>query len=415
MTRAPRGDELRQPSVTHGSPYHTNSALHPVIGLLEQITRLDRNEAPQAQLIKLEAVLGRANHRLDEVVPLLAALLSIPIGERYPALILTPEVQKRRTLQALVDQLVGLAAKQPVLAVHEDVHWIDPSTLELLGIMVERVRQLPVLVLITFRPEFQPPWTRQAHVTALTLGRLGRRQGSELVSRVTGDKPLPAEIIEQILARTDGVPLYVEELTRTVMERAPAAITADALPETLRDLLMERLDRLPLGRTVVQTASVIGRSFGFEDLQGLLHTASEDLVRTLDFAVSAGVLLQRGFPPQATYAFKHFLIRDAAYETLLIRRRRELHRTLAETLEQRPEKSCPPELIAQHFAAAGMPDRAFPLFFGLVARRTRTARSRRVSPISTRPRPSSTSCALLDREIRPNCNFRSRAERCCLP
>ena len=170
-------------------------------------------------------MLGRASDRLDEVVPLLAALLGVPTGERYPALTLTPEVQKRRTLQALVDQLAGLAAQQPVLALYEDVHWIDPSTLELLGLVIERIRRLPVLVLITFRPEFQPPWTGQAHVTTLTMSRLGRRQGADLVARVTGDKPLPAEIVEQIVARTDGVPLFVEELTKTVLE---SGLLADA-------------------------------------------------------------------------------------------------------------------------------------------------------------------------------------------
>ena len=172
------GDEPYTPLSHYCSPYHTNSALYPVIGLLERAARLDRDEPPEAQLAKLEAVLGRSSDRLDEVVPLLAALLGVPTGERYPALTLTPEVQKRRTLQALVDQLAGLAAQQPVLALYEDVHWIDPSTLELLGLVIERVRQLPVLVLITFRPEFQPPWTGQAHVTTLTMSRLGRRQGA---------------------------------------------------------------------------------------------------------------------------------------------------------------------------------------------------------------------------------------------
>ena len=180
-------------------------------------------------------------------MPLLAALLGVPTGERYPALTLTPEVQKRRTMQALVDQLAALAAQQPVLALYEDVHWIDPSTLELLGLVIERIRQLPVLALITFRPEFQPPWTGQAHVTTLTMSRLGRRQGADLVARVTGDKPLPAEIVEQIVARTDGVPLFVEELTKTVLESGLLADAGDhyelsgplpplAIPTTLHEL-----------------------------------------------------------------------------------------------------------------------------------------------------------------------------------
>ena len=219
--RAPRATWLTSPTppLSHFcSPYHTNSALYPVIGLLERAARLDRDEPPEAQLAKLEALLVRSSDRLDEVVPLLAALLGVPTGERYPALTLTPEVQKRRTLQALVDQLAALAARQPVLVLYEDVHWIDPSTLELLDLVIERIRQLPVLALITFRPEFQPPWTGRAHVTTLTMSRLGRRQGADLVARVTGDKPLPTAIVEQIVARTDGVPLFVEELTKAVLE-----------------------------------------------------------------------------------------------------------------------------------------------------------------------------------------------------
>jgi predicted ATPase len=218
-------DEPYTPLSHYCSPYHTNSALHPVIDLLERAMRLDRDEPPKEELAKLEAALARSSDRLEEVVPLLAALLGVPTGDRYPALALTPEVQKRRTMQALVDQLAGLAARQPVLALYEDAHWIDPSTLELLGLVVEGIRQLPVLVLITFRPEFQPPWTGQAHVTTLTMSRLGRRQGADLVARVTGEKPLPAEIVEQIVARTDGVPLFVEELTKTVLE---SGLLADA-------------------------------------------------------------------------------------------------------------------------------------------------------------------------------------------
>ncbi len=201
------GDEPYTPLSHYCSPYHTNSALHPVIALLERAARLDREEPPEAKLAKLEAVLAEATENLAEVMPLLAALLGVPTGARYPALALTPEVQKRRTLQALVDHLAGLAAQHPVLALYEDVHWIDPSTLELLGLVIERARQLPVLALITFRLEFTPPWTGQSHATTLTMSRLGRRQGADLVARVTGAKPLPAEIVEQIVARTDGVPL----------------------------------------------------------------------------------------------------------------------------------------------------------------------------------------------------------------
>ena len=253
------GDEPYTPLSHYCSPYHTNSALHPVIELLERAARLDRDDPPEAAARQARGGARRDGRAADEVVPLLAALLGVPTGERYPALTLTPEVQKRRTLRALVDQLAGLAAQQPVLALYEDVHWIDPSTLELLGLVIERIRQLPVLVLITFRPEFQPPWTGQAHVTSLAMSRLGRRQGADLVARVTGEKPLPAEIVEQIVARTDGVPLFVEELTKTVLESGLLADAGDhyelsgplpplAIPATLHDSLMARLDRLGAGQ-----------------------------------------------------------------------------------------------------------------------------------------------------------------------
>ncbi len=207
------GGEPYTPLSLFCSPYHTNSAFHPVIAQLERAARLDRGEPLAAQLAKLETLLAPSSERLDEAMPLVADLLGVPSGERYSALALTPEVQKRRTLEALVDQLACLAAQQPVLVLYEDVHWIDPSTLELLGLVIERILRLRVLALITFRPEFQPPWTGHAHVTTLTMSRLGRRQGADLVARVTGDKPLPSEIVEQIVARTDGVPLFVEELT----------------------------------------------------------------------------------------------------------------------------------------------------------------------------------------------------------
>ena len=245
-------------------------------------------------------------------------------------------MQKRRTLQALVDQLAGLAAQQPVLALYEDVHWIDPSTLELLGLVIERIRQLPVLVLITFRPEFQPPWTGQAHVTTLTMSRLGRRQGADLVARVTGDKPLPAEIVEQIVARTDGVPLFVEELTKTVLESGLLADAGDryelsgplpplAIPTTLHDSLMARLDRLAPVKEVAQIGAVIGREFSHELLAAVSPLSEAELSAALDQLVSSELVFRRGTPPEATYTFKHALVQDAAYQSLLTDPTHRLH------------------------------------------------------------------------------------------
>ena len=365
------GDEPYTPLSHYCSPYHTNSALHPVIGLLERATRLDRDDPPEQQLAKLEAVLARSSDRLDEVVPLLAALLGLPTNERYPALTLTPEMQKRRTLQALVEQLAGLATQQPVLALYEDVHWIDPSTLELLALVIARIRQLPVLVLITFRPEFQAPWTGQAHVTMLTMSRLGRRQGADLVARVTGDKPLPAAIVEQIVARTDGVPLFVEELTKTVLESGLLADAGDhyelsgplpplAIPTTLHDSLMARLDRLAPVKEVAQIGAVIGREFSHELLAAVAPMSTNLLGDALEQLVNSELVFRRGAPPDATYSFKHALVQDVAYSSLLKSRRQQFHGRIAHVLEERfPETAATqPELLAHHFTEAHQIERA---------------------------------------------------------
>jgi class 3 adenylate cyclase/tetratricopeptide (TPR) repeat protein len=365
------GDEPYTPLSYYCSPYHTNSALYPVIGLLERAAQLAHDDPPEARLVKLEAVLARASDPLDEVVPLIAALLEVPTGERYPALTLTPEVQKRRTLQALVDQLAGLAAQQPVLALYEDVHWVDPSTLELLDLLVERIQPLHALVLITFRPEFQPPWTGQAHVTALTMSRLGRRQGADLVARVTGNKTLPAEIVEQIVARTDGVPLFVEELTKTVLESGLLADKGDhyelsgplpplAIPTTLHDSLMARLDRLAPVKEIAQTAAVIGREFSHELLAALSPLSEADLSSALGQLVAAELIFRRGTPPEATYSFKHALVQDAAYQSLLKSKRQQLHARIAEALEEEFPNvgETGPEVLARHLTEAGQAERA---------------------------------------------------------
>jgi tetratricopeptide (TPR) repeat protein len=317
-------------------------------------------------------VLG-ASDRLGEVVPLLAALLGVPTGERYTALTLTPEMQKRRTLQALVDQLAALAARQPVLALYEDVHWIDPSTLELLGIVIERIRQLPVLALITFRPEFQPPWTGQAHVTMLTMSRLGRRQGADLVARVTGDKPLPGAIVEQIVARTDGVPLFVEELTKTVLESGLLTDAGDhyelsgplpplAIPTTLHDSLMARLDRLAPVKEVAQIGAVIGREFSHQLLAAVAPMSANLLGDALEQLVNSELVFRRGTPPEATYSFKHALVQDAAYQSLLKSKRQQLHARIAQALEQQFSDvgDAAPEVLAQHLTDAGLMAQAIP-------------------------------------------------------
>jgi class 3 adenylate cyclase/predicted ATPase len=361
------GDEPYTPLSLYCSPYHTNSALYPVIAQLERAARLERDQPPEAQLARLEALLSRSSERLDEVVPLLAALLGIPAGERYPALARTPEAQKRRTLRALVDQLAALAAQQPVLALYEDVHWIDPSTLELLSLVIERIPQLRVLILITFRPDFQPPWTGQAHATTLTMNRLGRRQGADLIARVTGDKPLPAAVVEQIVARTDGVPLFVEELTKTVLESGlledaghhyelPGPLPPLAIPATLHDSLMARLDRLAPVKEVAQIGAVIGREFSHELLAAVSPLSEDKLGEALEHLVSSELVFRRGTPPDAAYSFKHALVQDAAYQSLLKSKRQQLHARIAEVLKESFPQSveAEPGLLAHHCTEGGL-------------------------------------------------------------
>ena len=257
------------------SAYHTNSALHPIVAQLERAAGFASHDEPADRLAKLEALLAQGAEQLDEAAPLVGALLGVPTDERYPALNLSPQRQKQRTFEVLLEQLAGLARERPVLQLYEDLHWADPSTLELLDMVVERARGLPVLVVITHRPQFSPPWSGQAHVTALPLNRLGRRQGAAMALQVTGGKALPAEILDQILERTDGVPLFVEELTRTMLESGLMTDAGDryelagplpplAIPANLHDSLMARLDRLAPVKELAQIGAVIGREFSHE-------------------------------------------------------------------------------------------------------------------------------------------------------
>ena len=291
--------------------------------------------------------------------------------QRHPALNLSPQRQKQRTLEILIEQLAGLARDQPVLELYEDLQWADPSTLELLDLLVERVHALPVLVVLTYRPEFNPPWLGQAQVTALTMNRLGRRQGAVLVDGLTSGKPLPAEVLEQILARTDGVPLFVEELTKTVLESGLLTEAGDhyelsgplpslAIPATLQDALMARLDRLAPVKEVAQTAAVIGRAFPHALLAAVSAMSEAELESALDQLVAAELIFRRGTPPDATYSFKHGLVQDAAYSTLLKSRRHQLHARIARTLRERfPDRAlAEPEIIAHHCTQAGLIDDA---------------------------------------------------------
>jgi class 3 adenylate cyclase/predicted ATPase len=352
------------------SPHHTTSPLHPVIEQLERAAGFERHDSQSDKLEKLEALLAHGTQKLNRTVPLVAALLSIPANDRYPLPELTPQRQKELTLEALVDQLDRLSAAQPVLLIYEDVHWIDPTTQELLGLTIERVQHLQVLALITCRPEFTPPWPSQAHVSALALTRLGRREGAALVDGVVGAKSLPHEVSAQIVAKTDGVPLFVEELTKTVLESGLLQDAGDryelsgplpplAIPTSLHDSLLARLDRLAPVKEVAQTAAVIGREFSHELLAAVSPLPEPQLNGALDRLVAAELVYRRGAPPDVTYSFKHALVQDTAYGTLLRSKRQQLHARIAKVLEQQfPETAeTQPELLAQHCTEAGLTEK----------------------------------------------------------
>jgi class 3 adenylate cyclase/predicted ATPase len=349
------------------SPYHQDSALYPFIDQLGRASGFARDDLPAAKLEKLEAVLARATPP-DEDVALLADLLSLPVSERHPLLNLSPQRKKGQILEALIRQLEGLAHPQPVFMVFEDAHWIDPTSRELLDLAVERVRRLPLLLIVTFRPEFQPTWIGRPQVSMVTLNRLDR---TVLVEQIAGSKSLPDEVIDQIIERTDGVPLFVEELTKSVLESGLLGEQADryvlaralppfAIPTTLHDSLMARLDRLASVRLVAQIGAAIGREFSYELLRAVSRLPEDELQTSLARLVASELVFQRGTPPDAVYSFKHALVQDAAHGSLLRSTRHQLHAQIAETLEtQSPElMDSQPELLAQHYAEAGLVEKS---------------------------------------------------------
>jgi len=338
------------------SPYHQDSALYPFIDQLGRASEFARDDPPAAKIEKLEALLARAEPP-DEDAALLADLLSLPASERHPLPNLSPQRKKERTLEALVRQLEGLARQQPVLMIFEDAHWIDPTSRELLDLAVERVRNLPVLLMVTFRPEFQPSWIGQPQVMMLALSRLDRRDRTALVEQIDGGQTLPDDVINQIADRTDGVPLFVEELTKSVLESGAPLV---GIPTTLHDSLMARLDRLASVRQVAQTGAAIGREFSYPLLRTVSRLDEDELQTALARLVSSELVFQRGAPPDAVYAFKHALVQDAAHDSLLRSTRQQLHARIAEALEiYSPELvDTQPELFAQHYAEAGLVEKS---------------------------------------------------------
>jgi class 3 adenylate cyclase/predicted ATPase len=363
------------------SPLHQDSALYPVIGQLRRAAGFAREDTPDDRLAKLEGLLRRSTTETEEIA-LIAALLSIPTDTRYPSLNYSPQQQKKRTLEALVTQLVRLAAQHPVLLLFEDVHWVDPTSRELLQLIIDRIQSLPVLLIITFRPQFKPPWTGHAHATMLVLKRLRNRHVAQIIEQISR-KRLPVDVSNQIIGRADGVPLFVEELTKTVVESGLLSDAGDeyvltgplrpqAIPTTLHDSLMARLDRLPMGKEVVQVAAALGREFSYGLIRATTDTMSEARVReALERLVALELVYRRGVPPDAVYTFKHALVQEAAYGTLLRSKRQELHARIATVLEERfaDVVEHQPELLANHCTLGGLTEKAI-AYWGIAGRKS---------------------------------------------
>jgi len=351
------------------SPHHQDSALYPILSQLERAAGFRREDTDEERLQRLEVVIGQGTNDLNDIVPLLADLLSIPIGERYRPLSLSPQKRREKTLHAHLAQIEGLAARQPLLMIFEDLHWSDPTTREALDLIVDRIASLRVLLIITFRPGFSPAWVGRPHVTDLSLGRLSSQQGAEVIAQVAGGKALPREIVDQIVDRTDGVPLFIEELTKSVVESGlltdvgdhytltgGAAASALAIPTTLHASLLARLDRLASAREVAQIVAALGRQFSHELISAVAQMPQQKVDDALAQLVNAELIFCRGTPPNAQYTFKHALVQDAAYQTVLRSKRQEYHDRIARTLEERfPEVTeAQPHIVAHHYTEANL-------------------------------------------------------------
>jgi class 3 adenylate cyclase/predicted ATPase len=351
------------------SPQHIDSALYPIISQMERAARLARVDTLQAKLDKLDAMLAQTSTSAHDAA-LFADMLSLANDGRYPMLELAPEERRQRTLAALIAQIGALTRQNPVLMIFEDVHWTDPTSLEVLDLVVERIRTLRALLIVTFRPEFEPPWIGQPHVTVLTINRLTERDIGAMIDHVVGNKLLPANIRQDIIERTDGIPLFVEEMTKAVLEavgEGAAAHVATAVPSpaltipaSLHASLMARLDRLGPAKEIAQIGAAIGREFAHALLAAVVYAPERELTLALDRLIAAGLLFRQGVRPHAHYLFKHALVQDAAYSTLLRAPRQNIHARIAKVLEQQfPERaSVEPELLARHLTEAGQVEAA---------------------------------------------------------
>jgi class 3 adenylate cyclase/predicted ATPase len=351
------------------SPLHTDSTLYPLISQMERAAGFAHDDTAQAKLGKLDAVLAQSFTPPQDAA-LFAEMLSLPNDGRYPSLELLPQQRRQRTLEALTAQMEALSQSNPVLMIFEDVHWIDPTSLEALGRAADRIRNLRVLLIVTYRPEFDPPWIGGPQVTALTINRLAQREIDAMIDRVVGNKLIPIGIRQHIIERTDGIPLFVEEMTKDVLEAVgeeaaerPVAATSSlsvAVPASLHASLMARLDRLGSAKEIAQIGAVIGREFSHFLLAAVMRKAEGELETELERLITAGLLFRQGVLPHATYLFKHALVQDAAYGTLLRSSRQQLHGQIASTLEEEfPEiVEVQPELLARHCTEAGLDEQA---------------------------------------------------------
>ena len=362
------------------SPQRTDSAFFPIISQMERAAGFIHDDTVQAKLDKLDALMAQ-NLTSRQDMALFAEMLSLPNDGRYPTLDLTPQQRRQKTLEALRGTVETFARKNPVLMIFEDAQWADPTSLEVFSRAVDRTPDRRVLLIITFRPEFEPPWMGRACVTALNLNRLGEREIAALIDRVTGNKSLPPSITQDIIERTDGIPLFVEEMTRAVLEaesegdasRTAAAVPSSALavPASLHASLMARLDRLGPAKEVAQIGAVIGREFSHALLAAVVRKPEAELNSALDRLIQSGLLFRQGVPPHASYLFKHALVQDAAYGTLLREPRRALHALIAATLETdfAAVAENQPEVLARHCAEAGLIEKAAGLW-GMAGQRS---------------------------------------------
>ena len=353
------------------SPHHVNDAFYPITSQIWHAARFVSDEPAAARLDKLETMIARSGLEGRDIAPLVAGLLSIPVEGRYPPLEMAPAEQKERTIVALIALFAGLTKDGPVLALLEDAHWIDPTSLDMFSRLIDQLPGLRALLMVTFRPQFAAPWVGRPHVASLQLSRFSRRQATAMIDRVTGAKALPAEVLEQIVTKTDGVPLFVEELTKMVLESGllreedggyvlASTLTPLAIPSTLQDSLMARLDRLAPVKETAQIGAAIGREFSYRLLEAVSPIQGAELQDALAQLMAAELIHGRGAPPEATYVFKHALVQDTAYGSLLRSRRQRIHADIARALEEKfaDQVAAAPATIARHCAEAGLADPA---------------------------------------------------------